>query len=66
MRLLTACRKEECISCIAETPQGILLEQEIGCSDDKGYADGFEEGFRKRSTGQGIAAKAKCASYQPR
>lgn len=66
MLLLSSCRKEECISCIAETPQGILLDQEIGCSEEKGYADGFEEGFRQRFIDEGVAANVNCERYQRR
>ena len=64
--LLTACRKEECISCIAESPSGTIMDQQIGCSADKGYSDGFEEGFRQRFREQGDTAQVNCARYRPR
>jgi len=63
---LTACRKEECISCIAESPSGTIMDQQIGCSADKGYSDGFEEGFRQRFREQGDTAQVNCARYRPR
>lgn len=64
--LLSACTKDECISCIAETPSGVILEQRIGCNTSKGYTDGFEEGFRQRYREQGDTARVNCARFRTR
>jgi hypothetical protein len=64
--LFTACRKEECISCIAESPSGTIMDQQIGCSADKGYSDGFEDGFLQRFREQGDSARVNCARYRSR
>ncbi len=64
--LLVGCRKDKCISCLAISPGGLYMDQEIGCDKSNSFIDGFEDGFRARFRELGDTAQVTCETFSPR
>ena len=48
LALLISCSKEECLSCIAESKFGNIIETRLSCDSDSDYLNGFENGYKDR------------------
>lgn len=49
--VFSSCKQEDCITCIAESQSGKIIETRLACDSDSEYLRGFINGFKdKHST----------------
>jgi hypothetical protein len=58
---LTACKKQYCISCIAQNKRtGMIIENSLQCSD-RGFVNGYGDGFKERYKTQSDSVMVICS-----
>lgn len=46
--LFFSCSKEDCVTCIAESKPGKIIETRLACDKDNEYLRGFINGFKEK------------------
>lgn len=46
--LLASCANEECVTCIAESKEGKIIETKSACDSSSKYLNGFVDGFKQK------------------
>lgn len=46
--LVTSCKKEQCVTCIAESSNGKIIETRMACDKNDSYLKGFIDGFKDK------------------
>ncbi|MEZ0454733.1 hypothetical protein ABTW24_24305 [Sphingobacterium thalpophilum] len=46
--LFSSCKKEQCVTCIAESSDGKIIETRMACDKNDSYLKGFIDGFKDR------------------
>ncbi|MEG0926304.1 hypothetical protein [Chryseobacterium sp.] len=60
--LFFSCSKEDCVTCIAESKSGKIIETRLACDKDSEYLRGFINGFKERHReGTNDSTKVYCA-----
>jgi len=45
---ITSCEDKQCVSCIAESKEGKIIETRSACHESPKYLDGFTDGFKEK------------------
>lgn len=51
--LFSSCEEDNCVSCISENAEGIIMAHEVECHADDGYPKGYRDGFKEREEAKG-------------
>jgi len=63
--LFHSCAKEDCVSCIAESKAGKIVETRMACDESSEYLVGFVNGFKqKHQETSGDSVIVHCAYSQ--
>lgn len=46
--LITSCEDKQCVTCIAESNKGKIIETRSACDESPKYLDGFTDGFKEK------------------
>ena len=46
--VLSSCREEGCVTCIAESKEGKIIETKSACDSSLKYLNGFVDGFKQK------------------
>ena len=46
--IFSSCRKEECITCIAQAESGKIMETRLACDKSERYLKGFGDGVKEK------------------
>ncbi|MCD0455707.1 hypothetical protein LPB85_09700 [Chryseobacterium sp. LC2016-27] len=46
--VFSSCKQEDCITCIAESQSGKIIETRLACDSDSEYLRGFINGFKDK------------------
>lgn len=65
LSFLSSCNKDECVSCIAQSPDQQIIEHRVICDKHDSAREGFEDGMRARYAAAGDSVSVLCSQFEP-
>lgn len=62
--LFTSCKKERCVTCIAQANSGRIVKYTIECDASNRYLNGYADGLREFYKNTGDTVKVQCVYGQ--